>query len=157
RRGGLAARCAAPGGPPLGFDTMLASFTRREIAALLGCAGLFTVGFSSLLLPSMVRSIEATFGQTDAGIGTWFLFNSVAYATGSFAGGFLTDRLGRHVVLSAAAFLLAIGLGMLGPVPTWELILVSALPLGLGGGAIDGGANGLFLDLYPTSRGRSLN
>jgi MFS transporter, FHS family, glucose/mannose:H+ symporter len=136
---------------------MPASFTRREVAALLGCAGLFTVGFSSLLLPSMVRSIEATFGQTDAGIGTWFLVNAIAYATGSFGGGFLTERLGRHVVLSAAALFLAIGLGMLGTVPSWELVLVAAVPLGLGGGAIDGGSNGLFLDLYPATRGRALN
>ena len=136
---------------------MPASLTRRDVAALLGCAGLFTVGFSSLLLPSMVRSIEATFGQTDAGIGTWFLINSIAYASGSFLGGFLTERVGRHVVLSAAAFLLAIGLGMLGTVPSWQLILLAAVPLGFGGGAIDGGANGLFLDLYPSSRGRALN
>jgi fucose permease len=32
-----------------------------------------------------------------------------------------------------------------------------AVPRGLGGGAIDGGVNGLVLDLYPTSRGRALN
>ena len=133
------------------------SSTRREIAALLGCAGMVTVGFSSLLLPSMVRSIEATFGQTDAGIGTWFLVNSLAYATGSFGGGFLTERLGRHVVLSVAVLLLVVGLGMLGTVPSWALVLLAAVPLGFGGGAIDGGANGLFLDLYPASRGRALN
>ena len=45
----------------------------------------------------------------------------------------------------------------LATVPTWGLFLVAAIPFGLGGGAIDGGTNGLVLDLYPTSRGRALN
>jgi fucose permease len=31
------------------------------------------------------------------------------------------------------------------------------VPLGLGSGAVDGGVNGLILDLYPTSRGQALN
>ena len=42
-------------------------------------------------------------------------------------------------------------------VPTWGLFLVLAIPFGLGAGAIDGGMNGLVLDLYPDSRGRALN
>jgi fucose permease len=42
-------------------------------------------------------------------------------------------------------------------VPTWELFLALAVPFGLGMGAIDGGMNGLVLDLYPQNRGRALN
>jgi FHS family glucose/mannose:H+ symporter-like MFS transporter len=136
---------------------MPSPLARRELAALLGCAGLLLVGWSSLLLPSMVRSIESTFGQTDAGIGTYFFVNSLAYVAGSMGGGFLTERLGRRVVLSVAALLLAAGLTMLGTVSSWELMILAAVPLGIGGGALDGGPNGLFLDLYPASRGRALN
>jgi fucose permease len=36
-------------------------------------------------------------------------------------------------------------------------VIVAAVPMGIGGGALDGGSNGLFLDLYPASRGRALN
>jgi fucose permease len=53
--------------------------------------------------------------------------------------------------------LIALGLAGLATVPSWGLFLVAAIPFGLGGGAIDGGTNGLILDLYPTSRGRALN
>ena len=42
-------------------------------------------------------------------------------------------------------------------VPSWAVFLAAAVPFGLGGGAIDGGTNGLILDLYPASRGRALN
>jgi fucose permease len=35
--------------------------------------------------------------------------------------------------------------------------MLAALPMGLGAGTLDGGANGLFLDLYTTGRGRALN
>ena len=42
-------------------------------------------------------------------------------------------------------------------VPTWGLFLALAIPFGLGSGAIDGGMNGLVLDLYPDGRGRALN
>lgn len=130
---------------------------RRAVAAVIGCAAFFLIGWSALLVPSLIRSIEANFGQTDAAIGTYFLISSLASATSSVGGGLLTERVGRRVVLSIAASLLALGLLMIGTVGSWELFLLAALPVGLGFGSIDGGVNGLILDLYPDSRGRALN
>ena len=126
-------------------------------AAILACAGLLLVGWSGLLVPSLIRSIEPAFDQTDAGIGVYFFVNAVAYVTGSLIGGFMTERIGRRVVLPIAVTLIALGLAGLATVPTWELFLAATIPLGLGGGGIDGGMNGLVLDLYPEGRGRALN
>jgi fucose permease len=64
---------------------------------------------------------------------------------------------GRRGVLSVAAGLLAAGLLALGAAPTWLIFLLAGLPAALGGGALDGGASGLFLDLYPARRGAALN
>jgi OFA family oxalate/formate antiporter-like MFS transporter len=130
---------------------------RNDAAAIIGCAALMLVGWSGLLVPSLIRSIEHDFGQSDAGIGVYFLVNAIAYATGSMVGGFLTERLGRRTVLPAAVVLIAVGLIGLATVPSWELFLVAAIPFGFGSGEIDGGTNGLILDLYPSSRGRALN
>jgi Fucose permease len=130
---------------------------RPEIAAALSCAGLLLLGWSGLLVPSLIRSIEHDFGQTDAALGIFFLVNSVAYVGGSMVGGLLIERFGRRTVLSLAAFLMAFGLADLATVPSWGLFLAAAIPFGFGSGAIDGGSNGLILDLYPTSRGRALN
>jgi fucose permease len=133
------------------------SFSRTGIAAALGCAGLLLVGWSSLLVPSLIRSIESDFSQSDAGIGVFFFVNSVAYVAGSMMGGLLTEWFGRRVVFPLAVILIAVGLSGMATVPTWELFLAVGIPFGLGAGAIDGGSNGLVLDLYPTSRGRALN
>jgi fucose permease len=133
------------------------SLSRTAIAAALGCAGLLLVGWTGLLVPSLVRSIEPAFDQTDAGIGVFFFVNSVAYVGGSMVGGLLTERIGRRVVLPLAVGLIALGLAGMATVPTWGLFLALAIPFGFGSGAIDGGMNGLVLDLYPESRGRALN
>ena len=130
---------------------------RTRIAAALACAGMLLVGWTGLLVPSLIRSIEPAFDQTDAGIGVFFFVNSVAYVSGSMLGGLLTERIGRRVVLPLAVTLIALGLAGMATVPTWESFLVLAIPFGLGAGAIDGGMNGLVLDLYPESRGRALN
>jgi fucose permease len=115
------------------------------------------VGWTSLLVPSLIRSLEHDFAQTDAGIGVFFFVNSVAYVAGSMSGGLLTERFGRRPVLTLSVLLIALGLAGIAIVPSWFLVLALGVPFGFGSGAIDGGANGLILDLYPTGRGRALN
>ena len=115
------------------------------------------IGWAGLLVPSLIRSIEHDFAQTDAGMGVFYFLNAVAYASGSFGGGIVTERIGRRRVLVLAAASLGIGLAMIGAVPLWAALLIAALPAGFGAGAIDGGVNGLILDLFPAARGRALN
>ncbi len=130
---------------------------RSDLAAVVACVALGLVGWTGLLVPSLIRSIEPDLDQTDAGIGIFFFVNSIAYVGGSILGGLLTERLGRRAVLPMALLFIAAGLIGLAAAPTWPVFLACAVPFGLGAGAIDGGTNGLILDLYPTSRGRSLN
>jgi fucose permease len=118
---------------------------------------LLLLGWTGLLVPSLIRSIERDFGQTDAGIGIYYLFYAISYASGSLGGGVVTERIGRRRVLAFAALAHGIGIATLGFMPAWGIVLVSTIPAGLGAGALDGGANGLILDLYPGSRGRALN
>ncbi len=135
----------------------MTALRRTEPAAILGCAAITLIGFSGLLIPSLIRSIEDAFDQTDAGMGVLFFISAVAYASGSLGGGFFTERLGRRIVFPIGVSLIAFGLAGLAFSPTWELFLMAGIPFGLGGGVMDGGSNGLILDMYPTSRGRALN
>jgi fucose permease len=132
-------------------------FASPRAAGVVGCLTLLLLGFSGLLVPSLIRSIERDFAQTDAGIGVYYLVWAVAYASGSFAAGMLTERVGRRRVLAAACLSHGLGIAALAAVPPWGVVLLSAIPGGLGGGALDGGSNGLVLDLYPNARGRALN
>jgi MFS transporter, FHS family, glucose/mannose:H+ symporter len=143
---------------PLAFVPMtLPSPRRLDRAAVLACVALGLVGWGGLLVPSLIRSIERDLGQDDAGIGIFFFIYALASAMGSLLGGLLTERVGRRIVLPTALVLMSIGLIGLAATSIWPIFLLSGVPLGLGSGALDGGTNGLILDMYPTSRGRSLN
>jgi MFS transporter, FHS family, glucose/mannose:H+ symporter len=130
---------------------------RPVAAGVLGCAAFVLIGWSGLLVASLIRSVKETFDQTDAGIGVFYFLYAAAYAVGSLGGGAATERLGRRNVLSVVAGVHAAGLVALGLAPAWGVFLFAALPAGLGAGALDGGVNGLFLDRFRSGRGRALN
>ncbi len=126
-------------------------------AGAVGCLVFVLIGWTGLLIPSLIRSVKDGFDQSDAGIGAFYFLYAIAYASGSFGGGLVTERIGRHAVLSIAAALHGGALIALGIAPSWAIFLLAAVPAGLGAGALDGGINGLFLDLYRTGRGQALN
>jgi fucose permease len=114
------------------------------------------VGWSGLLVPSLVRQFESTFGVDDAAIGIWYFVAASAYAAGSLAGGLLTERFGRRTVLTAAAVALAASWVIAGTSGSW-LVFTLAAVVGGGAGAIDGGMNGLVLAVTDSASGRALN
>ncbi len=123
----------------------------------IACLTFLLIGWTGLLVPALIRSIERDFDQSDAGLGVWYLVLAVAYGVGSLGGGVATERLGRRRVLVLATLLHGVGIAALGLTPAWGVVLAAAIPWGVGAGALDGGGNGLILDLYPGSRGRALN
>lgn len=130
---------------------------RSNAAAILGCLSFFLIGWSGLLVPSLVRSIEHDFGQTDAGLGFFYFVNAAVYGGGVLGGTLATQRLGRRPVLAGGAGLAALGLLVLGSAGSWPVFVLGVLPFGLGCGTLDGAGNGLILDLFPAARGRALN
>lgn len=129
----------------------------RLAAGIVGGLTLLAIGWTGLLIPSLIRSIESTFGQTDAGIGVVYFVYAVAYATGSFGGAALTERLGRRLVLGGAVILTGLGTAGLGLAPSWSAFAFAAVLGGAGAGCLDGGANGLVLDVYREGRGRAMS
>jgi FHS family glucose/mannose:H+ symporter-like MFS transporter len=130
---------------------------RPSAAAALGCAAFFLLGWAGLLVPSLVRSIEADFGQTDAGLGFFYLVNAALYGSGVLGGTLLTHRFGRRPILAGGAGLAVIGLAILATAGAWPVFLLGVIPFGVGCGTLDGAGNGLILDLFPAARGRALN
>lgn len=146
------------GGPPREAVAHPPVIRRARLAAgIVGCVTLLAIGWTGLLIPSLIRSIEATFAQDDAGIGIVYLAYAVAYVAGSFGGGYLTERRGRRPVLAGAVLVHALGVAGFGLAPTWTVFMAAALTAGAGAGGLDGGANGLVLDVYREGRGRAMN
>ncbi len=129
----------------------------RLAAGIVGCLTLLAIGWTGLLIPSLIRSIKTTFDQTDAGIGVIYLAYALAYALASFGGGALTERLGRRLVLGGAVLTHGAGIASLGLAPSWTVFVAAAVLAGAGAGCLDGGANGLVLDAYREGRGRAMN
>jgi fucose permease len=125
------------------------TFSAARRVRLVGYLSFALIGWSGLLVPSLIRSVEHDFNQTDAGLGIFYFVSALFWATGGLTAGLLTERVGRRVTLPLAAASLSIGLAGLAVAPTWPLFVLAAVPLGLGGGGIDAGVNGLFLDLHP--------
>ena len=137
---------------------MTATFSGRRLpAAIVGCLTLLVIGWTGLLIPSLIRSIKLAFEVDDAGIGVVYLAYALTYAVGSFGGGPATERLGRPAILGGAALVHAAGVLGLGLAPSFSWFIAAALLGGLGAGCLDGGANGVVLDLYREGRGRAMN
>jgi fucose permease len=135
----------------------LRSLRSQQALTLTGYFSFILIGCNAVLVPSLIRSIEHDFHQSDAGLGLFYLLTSLLYAAGSFIGGLLTERLGRRWILIIAAFLGGLGLIGTAAAPVWPLFLLAGMVVTSGAGAIDGGVNGLFLDLYQKARGGALN
>ncbi len=130
---------------------------QRPVAFALGCWAFVLIGWGGLVVPSLAREVEDGFAQTDVGLGLFYFLTAVAYAAGSILGGMATERIGRRAILSGAAALLAVGLIAQGLSPDWWAFTVSGIVRSVGSGAVDGGGNGLVIDLYQGARGGRLN
>lgn len=137
-------------------EPSLAPSARARLAAI-AYASFLLIGWSTLLIPGLIRSVERDFAQPDAALGVFYLLGALGFAAGTFAGGFATERFGRRLLLAGAGLLLAAGLVLEGSTRSWDLFLVAAVAVGVGSGVIDGGMNSLILDLSRRRSGGALN
>ncbi len=142
----------APGLDPAGREPDHALRT-----GLVAGAAYALIGWRGLLVPSLILLVEPSFGQTDAGMGAYFLVTALAYATGSLAGGRLIRVRGARLILPSAAVLMAAGLLVQGFTGAWSVFALAGIIVSAGASTADVGINALVLDLFPHSRGRALN
>jgi MFS family permease len=115
------------------------------------------LGWSSVLVPALIVSIEHSFGRSDSDIGVVYLVGALLYAGGALGGGFLAERFGARLMLMAALVALGLGLVVQGWSAAWPLFVVAAAIGQCGSGAADGGVQAVILELYPQNRGGVLN
>ena len=130
---------------------------RAMRAGLVAGLAYVMVGWRALLVPSLIRLVAPSFGQGDAGMGTYYLVTALAYGLGALIGGPSIRRFGARVILPAAALLMAVGLVIQGFTGAWLVFVLCGLVVSVGASSADVGIQALFLDLFPGSRGRALN
>jgi fucose permease len=115
------------------------------------------IGWRGLLVPSMIRSVEPSFRQDDAGMGLYFLATAIAYGVGVLLGGRFVRARGQRTAVAAALAAMSLGLVLQGLTASWPAFAALGVLVSLGASTADIGINSLVLDLFPASRGRALN
>ena len=82
---------------------------RRDVVWT-GYAAFFVLGLIFLLIPSLIRQVEAAFGVDDAAMGAAYLLNSGAWVVGTISAGMLVRRVDRHLLLAAGPAFVVTGL-----------------------------------------------
>ena len=120
-------------------------------------ASFILIGWTGLLVPSLLRVIKAEFNQTDAGFGLLYLVSALLFAVGALSAGLLAERFGRRTLLPLSALLIAVGLATQGVAPSWPVLLLGVALAASGSGAIDAGVNSVVMDVAVSGKGSALN
>ena len=120
-------------------------------------AGIFVFGIVMAVLGAILPSLFERLRIDKAEAGGLFLFMNFAMLVMSFFFGPVVDRFGFKHFLAASALLVALSFGLLAIAPSYGLIVLAVVVLGLGGGGLNGGTNALINDLHPGGQGPALN
>lgn len=122
-----------------------------------GYAAFFALGWGILLVPSLIRQVEGTYGLTDAEMGGVYLAFNVAWIGGTAAVGSLVRRIDRHLLLASGPALVAGGVLVMALGGSAALFVLGMLAMGAGLGITDSGINALFMDLFRGREAGALN
>lgn len=116
---------------------------RLSGGALLGLAylGFISLGLPDALLGVGWPSMRATFGVSIEAVGLILTVGVTGYLMSSVSTGFALAKLGVGRLLAGSTGLVALGLAAYAAAPVFALVLVGAVLVGLGSGAIDAGLN----------------
>jgi fucose permease len=121
-----------------------------------GLLAFVMLGWSGLLIPSLIRDVERDLRVSDADMGTAYLLNAATFTAGCLLAGWATPIVGRRTVLLAAIAAISTGCVVL-LAGSWPLFLVGMGLRGLGSGVIEVGIQGLFMVAFLSRQRRAVN
>ena len=119
--------------------------------------------FAQAELPALARQLDEAARRVDAELLDQRRGHRVARivhehrAAGAVGGGLIAEKVGRRMVLPAAALLVAIGMATESVAPTWMLFVIGAGLAGAGTGALDAVVNSVVMDLSVGGGGSGLS
>lgn len=116
----------------------------------------FMVQFLRFVFPPLFETFQGLYGVTNTQTGILFTAMMLAYASVQFPAGVLGDRIGRPVVILAGAVVFS-GAALLAAFsPSFLIVLLAAVLLGLATGPHKAVAIPLLSNQYPDRTGRAL-
>ena len=119
------------------------------------CGGMLVFGMVVALLGALLPLLSARLHVELAQAGTLFLTMNFAMLVTMLALGPLTDRFGKKLPLAGGAAMAALALLVLAGAGDYGTLLVAAVMVGAGGGALNGATNTLIADLHTDPRRKS--
>ncbi|MDX2245766.1 MAG: MFS transporter [Bacteroidia bacterium] len=120
------------------------------------CVSMLLFGVVMLTIGSTLPEIIAKFQVNEADAGILLSILPLGVLGGSLSFGPMTDRYGHKKLLVVCALMVMAGLEGIAFAPSWGWIIASAFLIGLGGGALNGAANGLVADISTHEKGAKL-
>lgn len=120
-------------------------------------ASFFLIGWSGLFVPSLLLVLQDEWQRTDAEFGLAYFVIALLFAAGALSSGLLAQRIGRRILLPAAAALIAGGMVVEALAPSWAIFVIGAGLTGLGCGAIDAVVSSVIMDASAVGSGGGLN
>ena len=116
----------------------------------------FMVQYLRFVFPPLFETIQGQYGVSNAEVGVLYSALLFAYSVMQFPSGYLSDRFGERVVVTAGAVVFGLGaLFVFLSVPFWSLLVGVAL-IGLGTGTHKTVAINMLSRLYPSKTGLSV-
>src|SRR6476646_7314990 len=104
------------------------------------------LGWTGLVVPSLIREIQRDLAVNDADMGIAYGVFTAMFLAGCLLTGWATSRTGRRPLLLGAL------------VPSWPVFIAAGALRGLGSGMLEVGIQGLFLAAFTGAlQGRAIN
>lgn len=116
----------------------------------------FMVQFLRFVFPPLFETFQELYGVTNTQTGILFTAMMLAYASVQFPAGVLGDRIGRPIVILAGATVFSVAALLAAFSPSFLVVLLAAVLIGLATGPHKAVAIPLLSNQYPDRTGRAL-
>ena len=115
------------------------------------------LGWTGLVVPSLIREIQRDLVVNDADMGVAYGLFTAMFLVGCLVTGWAASRTGRRPLILGALGIMIVGT-LAALVPSWPVFLAAGALRGLGSGMIEVGIQGLFLAAFTGAlQGRAIN
>ncbi len=114
---------------------------------------IFFFAVDAQIYPSIITEVA----HTSLGQGLILSSSYLLFPVTSVVAGYFADRIGKPIVLSIGAVVMAVPFILGGFLPLLQLRIIFALAFGIGGGIVEGQASALLTDLHPDRERSVLN